>query len=249
LHSQSNNFKLAYEAYKNYHLTNDSIFNDKITRELERKQLQFDFDKREKLLQIKRVRNELNYAIQSSVLIAFIIILIFLFFLLRGKNKRMNLIGKNLELEKINLQQNLELKNKELTSNIIYLVRKNELIEDIRNRLLKLSKEMTPQGKEMFQSLISDLQMGTDDKVWDEFKFRFNQVYNRFHENLKKQFPTLTPAEIRLWEIFSLNISLKEISNITHQSTKSIEVARSRLRKKLQINNSDINLVTFLMEI
>jgi hypothetical protein len=41
----------------------------------------------------------------------------------------------------------------------------------------------------------------------------------------------------------------KEISAITAQNPKSIDVARARLRKKIGITNEDIGLVEFLSNI
>ncbi len=41
-------------------------------------------------------------------------------------------------------------------------------------------------------------------------------------------------------------MSSKEISSLTGQSVHSIEVARTRLRKKLGINNSKVNLINYI---
>jgi DNA-binding CsgD family transcriptional regulator len=44
-------------------------------------------------------------------------------------------------------------------------------------------------------------------------------------------------------------MSSKEIAAITQQSTKSVEVARARLRKKLNLTNTTSNLVVYLSTI
>jgi len=41
-------------------------------------------------------------------------------------------------------------------------------------------------------------------------------------------------------------MTTREISSITGQSYRSIELARTRLRKKLNLTNSDTGLVEFL---
>jgi DNA-binding CsgD family transcriptional regulator len=51
--------------------------------------------------------------------------------------------------------------------------------------------------------------------------------------------------EKKLCAFLRLNMSTKEISAITYQSINSITVARSRLRKKLDIE-SDESLISFL---
>ena len=44
----------------------------------------------------------------------------------------------------------------------------------------------------------------------------------------------------------ALEAVIKEISNITHQSINSINTARTRLRKKLNLSGDDTSLVAFL---
>jgi hypothetical protein len=43
-------------------------------------------------------------------------------------------------------------------------------------------------------------------------------------------------------------MTTKDISAITRQSVHSINVARTRLRKKMNLSNSEENLVNFLMK-
>ena len=62
-------------------------------------------------------------------------------------------------------------------------------------------------------------------------------------------FPDLSPSEQRLCAFLRLNMSTKEISELTGQRISSLETARYRLRKKLGITNSHINLITFLNNI
>lgn len=86
-------------------------------------------------------------------------------------------------------------------------------------------------------------------KVWEEFEYVFVQVHPDFFETLGTRFPDLTPNEKRLSALLRLNLSTKDISNITHQSVHSITVARTRLRKKLGLSNTNENLVTFLCQL
>ena len=70
-----------------------------------------------------------------------------------------------------------------------------------------------------------------------------------FYKALNKKFPDLTNNERKLCAFLRLNMSTKEISAITFQSVHSITIARSRLRKKLNITHSDISLTDFLLSI
>jgi DNA-binding CsgD family transcriptional regulator len=66
-----------------------------------------------------------------------------------------------------------------------------------------------------------------------------------FYVRLNEQFPDLTPNEHRLCGYLYLNLTSKEIALITGQTLRAVEMARIRLRKKLNLQKSD-NLSAFL---
>jgi DNA-binding CsgD family transcriptional regulator len=140
----------------------------------------------------------------------------------------------------------MDIKNKELTTNVMYLIRKNELINNVAERLLKLQPGILPENQKTIHDIILELQKEADNDTWKEFELRFNQVHSNFYQTLRKQFPDLSPAEEKLCAFLRLNMSSKEIAAITQQSVKSVEVARARLRKKLNLTNTTSNLVTYL---
>ena len=77
--------------------------------------------------------------------------------------------------------------------------------------------------------------MNRMDKTWQEFETHFNQVHAHFYQRLMTKFPTLTSNEKKLCAFIRLNLSTKEICAITQHSQKSIEIARTRLRQKLNL--------------
>jgi DNA-binding CsgD family transcriptional regulator len=84
---------------------------------------------------------------------------------------------------------------------------------------------------------------------WREFEQRFQEVHAGFYERLMARHPDLTSNERRLCAFLRLDMSTKEISNITGQSVKAITQARFRLRAKLGIENPDISLFEVLLQI
>ncbi len=88
-----------------------------------------------------------------------------------------------------------------------------------------------------------------DIKSWNEFEIRFKEVHEDFYQKLSSRYPELSPGDIRLCSFLKLNLSTKEISEITGQSISAIEKARYRLRKKLKINNKTDNLTTFMINL
>ena len=74
------------------------------------------------------------------------------------------------------------------------------------------------------------------------------RVHPGFYEKLCADFPNLTQSELRLCAFLKLNLNTKEIAAINNITINSAKVARSRLRKKLNISDINDNLVEFLSQ-
>jgi tetratricopeptide (TPR) repeat protein len=236
------NWKEALVYHEIFQKVSDSLINDNKIQELTRLQMQYEYEITEKDKEAKQQKTKLTYIILLSSVTVISVILALLFFLSRSRNKR-------IELEKEKLEKDMLIKNKELTTNVLYLLQKNELINSITSRLLKLKENLKAENIAPVQKIIVDLQSITEKEVWEEFEYRFQSVHEEFYQNLKKKFPDLTPSEIKLAAFLRLNMNTKEIASITNQSVNSLETARYRLRKKLGITNQEINLVNFLLNI
>jgi DNA-binding NarL/FixJ family response regulator len=102
--------------------------------------------------------------------------------------------------------------------------------------------------KDKIDGLIRELQLNQKDNSWKEFEVYFEQVHEEFYNKLKSKFPDLSPNEKKLCAFIRLNLATKEICSLTQQSPKSIEVARTRLRQKLNLTR-DENLNSFISSI
>ncbi|WP_167619658.1 tetratricopeptide repeat protein [Maribellus sediminis] len=222
---------------------NDSLINENNIKEVTRLQLKFNYEKEE--IEKEKARQKIMFriiVIVSSLTLG-LIILALLYILSKNRNKRIT-------EENVQLGKDMVVKNKELTANVIYLLKKNELIDSITERLLNLKSQFKGENVNKLHRIILDLQsISNDDDVWKEFEYRFQNVHEEFYMALKQKYPQLTPLEIRLAAFLRLNMTTKEISSITGQSVSSLETARYRLRKKLGINNQEVNLVNFLLNI
>ncbi|ANQ51500.2 tetratricopeptide repeat protein [Flammeovirga sp. MY04] len=145
------------------------------------------------------------------------------------------------------LQNDISFKDKELTTNVMHLMQKNELINNVSEELMTLDDpQMDSATRKKIRSIVYNLQTSGSGEIWKELEVRFEQVHHQFFDQLQKEHPNLTPNEKKLCAFLKLNLSTKDISNITHQSVKSIQIARYRLRKKLGLINTDIDFQTFL---
>lgn len=243
-------------AFK-YHLLfkeySDQLKNEETLRELTRMEIVSQYQEREKIQQVEHRKRALRQLLISLVLVLSLIILGLLYFLSQGRLRRMSLLNKNIqlaaenaELEREALSRELEMKNKELTTNVIYQIRKNELINSIAEKLMANSQNFRKENQKLINEILKDLENTQKDNIWEEFESRFHQVHNQFYDRLNEINPDLTPNERRLCAFLRLNMSTKEISSITGQSLRSIEVARTRLRKKLFLTNSNQGLIEYL---
>ena len=130
-------------------------------------------------------------------------------------------------------------------SNLMYLMEKNEFITSISKKLIELKPDAKKDNKDLIQQIINEIRQNSSNKIWEEFEVRFKEVHTRFYHELYKGHPDLTPNEVKICAFLRLNMSTKEISAITHQSVKSINMARFRLRKKLEMDR-DENLIAYL---
>jgi DNA-binding CsgD family transcriptional regulator len=216
-------------------------------------QHEFDVAMQEKELNALKIeaeheRKETRYILAIFLVVLIAMVLTILLLSQRAKTIRNRLIKDNLELEKAKLSQELNYKNKELATNMMYLLEKNEFITSIAKKLGEMKLDLHKSIQPQVQTMIKELKDNSSSKIWEEFEFRFKEVHTEFYDALYTAFPDLSPNEKRICAFLRLNMSTKEISSITHQSVKSINMARYRLRKRLNIDK-DENLIQFLAQL
>ncbi len=157
--------------------------------------------------------------------------------------KKMEIMQKH----QTDLKNELEIKNRELTSKVLKLVRNNEFIIHLTEELKQLLLELNPREnakKEHIRELMSQLRSQSNNNSDTEFKYYFEQVYSSFYDNLLRNYPSLTAKDLRLCAFLRLGLSTKEISIITFREIRSVESSRNRLRKKMNIP-ADTDLTEF----
>ena len=85
-----------------------------------------------------------------------------------------------------------------------------------------------------------------DSEDWKRFEVNFKELHEDFFERLLKEFPKLTPKDLKLCAYLKMNLSSKEIAPLMGISLRGVEIHRYRLRKKLQIETSEY-LSSFLI--
>lgn len=242
-YSQAGDFEKAYFYKTRQYNLKDSIDTETSLTRLAQLELLYDLEKKEQEMKIQTQRKDFIIALSIVSLVALVIFSILLLFRYRIKVRYSN-------LEQQKLKNELEYKNKEMTANVMALMKKNEMLTDITTRLIDIeAKADREETKSSIRKVAIDIENSTQEKIWEEFELRFKQVHSAFYNKLNLRFPDLSPNEQRLCAFLKLNLTTKEISSITGQNARAIEMARFRLRKKLGISTQEINLVTFISQI
>lgn len=153
---------------------------------------------------------------------------------------------KKQEVESKMLKGELENKESALASKLLTISKQNEflihLLKQIKQINLKISSVA---ARNSFNEIIDLINTQVNEKNWDELETIYATGNSEFIKNLNQAHPDLTSNERRLCMLLQMNLSTKEISDITRQSCRAVEMARYRLRLKLNISR-DENINTYL---
>lgn len=158
-------------------------------------------------------------------------------------------------LKSESLEQDIKHKSSELSNITMNVIRKNEILLDISSKLDKMHGRIETDEKteaalrkevEKIQQLIRENISHDDD--WKRFNQNFDIVYADFTKTLSEIYPDLTVSELRLCCYLKMGLSSKEIAPLLSISSKSVEMNRYRLRKKMGLGR-ETNLQAHLQKI
>ncbi|MBF4514793.1 regulator [Flavobacterium sp. ANB] len=157
------------------------------------------------------------------------------------------------EIEKLKsdkLQIKILAKDKELVNNSLQVVKKNKVLNGIIHKLKDIDTNILDDStkfefNKLHKSIVKEV---NTDKSWKDLEKHIKNVHFEFLKRLKEKYPTISPRELDLSTYLLMNMSTKEIAEIMNISSGGVELARYRLRKKLDLNKKE-NLIGFLMSI
>ncbi|WP_282038854.1 helix-turn-helix transcriptional regulator [Saccharicrinis aurantiacus] len=190
--------------------------------------------------QLELAMSKQRMLVLQIIFIVFIALIIVAYLVILSK-KRYHRYQKEKQLNEKKHKQSqdeLEHKNKELTTSILQLVEKEEIIKRLSNELKE--NVNTPQTKVLLKSI--EKQSGN---LWDAFNSRFVEQNESFYEKLKLKAPNLSPNDLKLCALLKLNFSGKEMAYLLGISHGSVNVACHRLRKKLDIDK-EVRLSSYI---
>lgn len=153
------------------------------------------------------------------------------------------------------LEQDVRVKSSELSNSTMNIIRKNEALSDISTRLNKVqelmkAEEVSPVLKKQVSGIQSYIRenISHDDDDWAAFTRNFDVVYENYTKRLIEMHPNLTTSDMRLCCYIRMRLSSKEIAPLINISHKSVEMARYRLRKKMDLP-AETTLTDYLLNL
>ena len=141
------------------------------------------------------------------------------------------------------LREDIQNKNRELGISTMSLIKKNEFLNTIKEELEKANENKNL--NKVIKIIDKNLNNADD---WSLFQEAFNNADKDFLKKIKSMHPSLTANDLRLCAYLRLNLSSKEIAPLLNISTRSVEVKRYRLRKKMNLAHES-SLSNYILEI
>lgn len=220
-------------------------------------EVQFDVTEEKRKLELAQKEKEVikltNYLL-TSFLTALIIISTGVVAFLRKINKRdrqllqtkealVRLTEEQKRLREQQMQNEIELKESQLSAMTVQMVQKNELLHELKERL---EGNAAIEKDQSINKIIN--RWLNQDKEWSDFNRYFESINKNFYTRIKQAYPDISPNDLKICALIKMNLSIKEMAAILNISPDSVKTARYRLRKKLQLNTED-NLTDFILRL
>jgi hypothetical protein len=149
-------------------------------------------------------------------------------------------------LEKQLLKNEIEYKNRKLSSQALYTSGKYQMIEEVIG-LLSDQPEVAqiPAVKKHIRFLRNSLH---NDNEWESFLIHFEEVNHGFLTRLKAAHPDLTANDIRFICYVYMNLNAKEIAGMLNISLDAGRKRKERIAQKMGLKDSTA-LFSYLYEI
>lgn len=236
------NYNKADQYLERYFYLRD--FNDKAVA----KQNLLDMEMRYNFMQLQNENERkqykmrlLFYSILTSLCLSIIILVMFI------QKQRIKI--KNVKLNQDINKLHVEKLNRELASQALNIARINERNLNLIKAFKKGVPDFSPENQTQITNIIKAFDNDKNEAAWNEFEIRFTSVHTDFYKKLSEINPNLTLNEKRLCAFLLLDMTTKEISSITGQTIRAIEIGRIRLRKQLGLTNQSVSLTSFLRDL
>ncbi len=235
----------ALENFEIAVLYKDSLNNREVTKTIADLDKKYQTKKKEAEIIILKKENYIRGLSIAFILVLLIVMAIAAILIIRKQIK----IRRTEKTLNEKLKKELEYKKKEVLNFSNYAKQRIAFTTDIITNLKKI-KSNTNEVQDEINKVISFISLNyqNEQKMINEVYSKIEDINKVFSYRIKKKHNNLTNEDIRLSSLLILNLASKEIAEILFISSKSVEMKRYRLRKKLQLEK-DYSLIDYLTDI
>lgn len=227
----------AYNAQVKYSNLKDSVFSKQILHKVTETELKYKQERLTYELKVKEERSRLIWLFSVIVVVFVILAIIYLFY---NKKRKRESEKYNIEVKK---EHDRNIQNNKLLKESLNQDEIKNLLVEVKSVLSQLSENKVVSEKyNDINSVLVKIKRKIK-SVDNNFEERFSEIHNSFYDNLIKAHNNISTNERKLCAMLRLNMNNTEIATILNIEPKSVNVAKSRLKKKLNLNTEEnINL-------
>jgi DNA-binding CsgD family transcriptional regulator len=148
----------------------------------------------------------------------------------RNRQKKEKLLHYQLRTE-------LDQRKKDLHQQALRMIYINNGLAEIEDAVKKIKTDESDQVREL-QDIFNGISVTHSlEQEWSTFYRYFGNVHVGFYEKFNTQYPHLTQLEKRLAGLVRMNLTNSEIAGLLSIETKSVKMAKYRLKKKLELTD------------
>ena len=248
----------------------NQIFHNTLATELSKYEALYNLEKKDQEIEKQRIKNKLLIEKQRRekseryililIIVSLTLFIIFFFMIVKSKlnmsRQKQELLEKEKSIDATKILQakerqelleiDLEMKSKKLIGYSTLTLRRQEMMTDLSDRLNNLEHTHKNNPEDLIKDLKNTLKVGENiDEEWENFKIHFEQVNHAFFDQLSSQYPKLTTADHRHCAYIKIGLTTKEIASLLNITPASVQKARVRLKKKLELTQ-DQDLYDFI---
>jgi PAS domain S-box-containing protein len=151
--------------------------------------------------------------------------------------------------ERKNIQGDLENKSRSLEDANAAL---RALLKHREQNNYELEEKVVNNIKELVMPYLDRLKTNksqTNQAVVDIIESNLGEIMSPFLRRMASKYENFTPKEIRIADLIKKGKTTKEMSTLLGLSTRTIDIHRYNIRRKLNLNNKKINLQSYLLSL
>ena len=189
----------------------------------------------EKILLQKESLESVNFNLKVFLALTALLLILALFgyfFIIDNNRKRNKEINRKLNQIKA---ENIE-KDKEMVILTTNLLHNKQYFKEIKADI----KGIKTTEKSVIKNLINQIDNVLErDEDWNVLKQHFNAVHDNFYDKLIEKHPDISETELRHCMFIKLHMQTKEIARILLIDPRSVQTARYRIKKKMNLKEDE----------